>query len=505
MLSTESKNVSATVPRALGHIISSLNIDWIKHWLFLAPALLIVLIMITGTWGQDAQSTDEYDQLNPEGLQQIHRIGEAMHKVVKISIIVGLVLLAIMLLRMIAPMTIIDNIEKKRLANAVKEVETLLERIHAEVERTASDDQAGDQGVLAGMMGVTESGGAEDVPSYVLTVNDIMLDNIMSALTRLRRMRMAKAAQYRDYMFTVLNGIKIITEQCEATRAASSLAVNCREYFAEDWRYNKWKNLLGAYAKRGNHREAAQIFLLFMKNLKGSQPLTITPRASAKTKEVEEAPTEKMPEIPDILLEENLPRLQQAAQEEAGHLVDLIQADRPGPRAHAWQFELVRRQQQPHLRDEAKKMLRIFLRDEKKALQKITKTKMLPCKTWDHILYMLGVENTDQLHKRVEQKLFTGQEIIILEKAFLQTFAKRGALQRIYGQDKNAGIMMDLHIPLIRSETLVLLHQIHQSERQDLDHATELLDEDETPQRHEVARLIKHFIHHGHLPPGLES
>ena len=41
------------------------------------------------------------------------------------------------------------------------------------------------------------------------------------------------------------------------------------------------------------------------------------------------------------------------------------------------------------------------IRDEIKALQGIAKTRMLPCKTWDHILYMLGVKNTDQLHQRV--------------------------------------------------------------------------------------------------------
>ena len=130
---------------------------------------------------------------------------------------------------------------------------------------------------------------------------------------------------------------------------------------------------------------------------------------------------------------------------------------------------------------------------------------MLPCRTWDQILYMLGVENTEALHKRVEKKLLAGQEIIILEKAFLQTFAKREALQQIYGHNTNASVIMDLYVPEVQKETLALLRQTHEAESQNLDQATNLLDEKETPQRHEAARLIKHFVHHGHLPHNLES
>ncbi|MCP4449822.1 MAG: hypothetical protein GY809_00050, partial [Planctomycetes bacterium] len=209
--------------------------------------------------------------------------------------------------------------------------------------------------------------------------------------------------------------------------------------------------------------------------------------------------------IPDILLEDSLPQIHRAAVAEAEDLMDLIQTYRTKATPHAWQFELVRRQQQLRLREEAKKILRIFLRDEIKALQSIAKTKMLPCKTWNHILYMLGVKNADQLHERIERKLLTGQEIIILEKAFLQTFAKREVLQQLYGHDANARVMMDLNVPEIQTETLSLLRQTHQTEAQDLDQATERLDEKETPQRHEAARLIRHFVHHGHLPHNLEA
>jgi len=499
MVSIESKSLSEIELGSIRRMTSLANTDWTRGR-FLATALMILLMLVTGAWSQNFQSEDGYNRLNPEGLKQIDQINEALHQAGKISMIVGLILLAIVGLKMIAPMSFLDNIKEKRLANAVRDVDGLLKHIRTDTEiaSTESDDQTGDKGILAGMAELAGLAEGKDVPSYVLTVNNIMLDNIMSALKRLRHMRMAKAARYRNYMFTVLSGIKIITEQCEATGAASSLAVNSRDYFADNRRYHHWKNLLGVYAKRGDHREVAQTFLLFMKNLK-CKSVAVAPNAPANTKEVE-SPTEKMPEIPEILLEETVPFIQQAAVKEAVHLVDLIQTDLPVAKPHAWQFELVRRQEHFHLRDEAIKILRIFLREEIKALQRITKTKMLPCETWDQILYMLGVENTDQLHKRVDKKLLCGQEIIILEKSFLQTFAKREALQHLYGHDTNAGVMMDLHVPQIQSETLALLRQTHQTEGQDLDQATEFLDEEETPQRHEVVRLIKHFVHHGHLP-----
>jgi hypothetical protein len=262
---------------------------------------------------------------------------------------------------------------------------------------------------------------------------------------------------------------------------------------------------LGAYAKRGDHRDAAQIFLRFMKTLRENKPLAVTPCAPENAEVAVETLDEPPPKIPDILLEETLPCIQQAAVDEAGNLIDLIQGFRSAASPTAWQFELVRRQEKLRLRDEAMKILRIFLRDEIKALHKIVKHQMLPCMTWDQILYMLGVQSTDQLHERVNKKLLRGQEIIILEKAFLQTFAKREALQQLYEHDPSAGVMMDLHVPEIQRETLALLRQTHQTEGQNLDQATECLDETETPQRHEVARLIKHFVHHGHLPHNLDA
>lgn len=485
---------------------SSANINRLRFWLQTAT-LLVVFMLTMNAGGQDSQSIDGYEPINPEGLKQIDHIHQALRQAGKISMIVGLALMVIIALKMIAPMSILDAIEKKQLAKATRDVDGLLERIRTDAETASaeSEDRSGDEGVLAAMLEATGFETDTEVPAYVLTVNDIMLDGIMSSLTRLRRMRMAQAARYRDTLFTVLCGIKIITEECETTGAASSLAVNSREYYADDARYRQWKYLLSAYAKRGDHQEDAHTFLLFMKNINESKPLTITHPKPATTDVVKALQAETQSDIPEFLREETLPHIQQAAQEEASRLIDLIQKSQPAAGTLSWQFELVRRQKLLQLRDEAKKMLRVYLHNERKALQRITKTKMLPCRTWDHVLYMLGVENTDQLHKRVEMKLLTGQEIIILEKAFLQTFAKRESLQRLYGPDRNAGVMMDLHVPQIRSEALALLRQTHQTEGEDFDDATEFLDEEETPQRHEVAHLIKHFIHHGHLPPGTSS
>lgn len=505
MVSPENKGLSDTVPRSLGHIIPSVNIDWIRGR-FRISALLIILILGGAAWSQNAQQVDGYDRLNPEGLKQIDRISEALHQAGRISMIVGLALLAIVVLKKMAPTRVLDNIREKRLMDAIEDIDGLLEhiRVYAETTNDESNGQSADEGILAGMVEVNGLAQGEDVPSYVLTVNDIMLDRIMRTLTRLRRMRLPKAARYRNYMFTVLNGIKMITEQCETTGAASSLAVNSRAYFSNDRRYHLWRTLLGAYAKRGDYREDAKLFLIFMKDLRGGNPLTVTPSSPEHTETVAETLVERTPEIPEILLEETLPDIQRAAVEEAQHLVDQIRSYTTA-RPNAWQFELVRRQEQLHLRDEAIKILRIFLRHELEALQRIDKHRMLPCKTWDQILYMLGVESTEQLHTRVEKQLLTGHEIIILEKAFLQTFAKREALEQLYGHDAKAGVLIDLHVPEIQKETLSVLRQTHQTEAQDLDQATEFLDENETPQRHEVARLIKHFVHHSHLPHNLES
>ena len=118
---------------------------------------------------------------------------------------------------------------------------------------------------------------------------------------------------------------------------------------------------------------------------------------------------------------------------------------------------------------------------------------------------MLGTKTGDQLRERIDNKLLTVQEIAILEKAFLQTFAKQESLQRIYGSGQSARVMIDLHIPQIRQEALLCLRSLYQTETAQLDKATEGLNQEETPQQNEVKRLIQHYVHKGRTPPGLSK
>ena len=129
-----------------------------------------------------------------------------------------------------------------------------------------------EEGLLAGLAEVAEFTNAEQVPAYVLTVNDLMLDNIRLTLKRLRRFTEASADRYRDYMFSVLKGIKTLTEHSAEGGVSSGLAVDVREYFADDKRYQAWTKLLGHAAKRGRHQDIAQGFLLFMRDIKQGRP-----------------------------------------------------------------------------------------------------------------------------------------------------------------------------------------------------------------------------------------
>jgi len=336
-----------------------------------------------------------------------------------------------------------------------------------------------------------------------------MLDNIRATLKRLRKREESDAERYQDYMFSVLKGMKTITEQSVEAGVDSGLAVDIHEYFKDETRYRDWQKLLGRFARRGKHQEPAHTFLLFMKALKEGKPIAVSKPAPAAAQSVAAAPPEPKSEIPYILNEETLQAVQQAAAEEARNLVAFIRAGKPLDKGanhespqHGWQFEFVRRQQQMHSRDEAQRMLSVFLSSERKSLLEITKVRMLPCRAWEHVLRMLGVESGPQLHKRIEDRLLTIQEIIILAKAFLQTLAKRESLTRIYGQGEKAALMMDMHIPEIRREALALLCECHQTQAKQLDRATETLNEEETPQSGQVRKLIEHYVHRGHNPPG---
>ncbi len=381
----------------------------------------------------------------------------------------------------------------------------MLKRIQEEAETTTSETEEPqtDAGALAGMAEIAEFDEAEQVPSYVLTVNDLMLDNIRTTLKRLQRFKEGHAERYRSYMFSVLKGIKTITEQCAQADAPSSLAVDVKEYFQDEQRYRAWVKLLRRVGRKGDHREFVDSFLLFTRNVREDRPLADGKQVARSVQEATVAAEPQAPEIPDALNEETLPMLQQAAAREAADFVSFVRTGRASAPEHAWQFELVRRQQHLHLRDESKRMLIVFLSCERKMLPRVTKTRMLPCRTWPHVLYMLGVKSGKTLQRRVEDRMLTVQEIIIVQKAFLQTLAKKDSLRHVYGQGEGAELMMNLHVPQIRREALALLRRCHETEPNLLDRATQALNEEETPQHSEVAKLIQHYIHQRHDPRGM--
>jgi hypothetical protein len=467
-----------------------------------------VLLLAAAALGQSASEDEGYDPISRRGMEQIDRLNGALHQAGRIFVWVAVALLLLVAWKIISPFRTYDTLRDRFLKRAVRDVDELIKRIEAEAEAASGEaqEEPATEGLLAGLTEVAEFSNAEQVPSYVLTVNDLMLDNIRTTLRKLRRFTEGNAPRYRDYLFSVIKGIKTITEQSAEGGVASGLAVDVGEYFAEEKRYKAWRKLLGRCAKRGQYSETAQAFLLFMRNVREGKPI-VAPRAAiiSGPEAAVLAVGEQAPSIPGVLNEETLPALQQAAAREAECLCTLVRTGQPPGDTDAWQFEFVRRQQQIRSRDEAQRMLAVFLSCERKALQDITKIRMLPCRTWEHVLHLLGVDSGAQLLQRAEDRLLTVQEIIVLEKAFLQTFAKSQSLGRVYGQGQSAGFMMDLHLPQIRRETLALLRAQHQTEPARLDEATEALNDEETPQHGEVKKLIQHYVHHRHEPPSMEE
>ena len=469
---------------------------------------LLAFTMTAVTRGQDIYEQEDMDQINRPGLEQLDRINHALELAGKIFLGIGVALLAIVALKILSPVRIYDNTKDRHLRKAVRGVDDLLQRVQKEAEATSEDakEEAPEEGVLAGMTEVAEFSEAEQVPSYVLTVNDLMLDNIRTTLKKLRRFTAGDAQRYREYLFSVIKGVKTLTEQSSEAGIASGLAVDLKDYFRDDKRCKAWRRLLRRFARKGKYQETAQSFLLFIRDIREGRPLATTPGPKTVTADtVTISPVTAAPVIPDSLSEQTLPAVQQAALAEAKSLCSLIRTGQAVDPVHAWQFELVQRQQQIHLRDGAQQIFRVFLNCERKALHRMTKIKMLPCRTWKHVLRMLGVDTAAQVHGRIENRLLTIQEIIVLEKAFLQTFAKRESLQRVYGHDADAGLMMDVHLPEIRREALALLRRLHEMEPKRFARATEELNEEETPQHNEVSRLIEHYVDRRHNPPGIDK
>jgi hypothetical protein len=475
-----------------------------KRMLLLAS--VTILGLAAAAWGQGSDD-DGFERVDRRGQEQFDRLNEGLKQAGWVFVGIGVLLAVIVSVKIISPGRIADSVRERSLKKAVRDVDELLKRIEKEAEAASEEPkkkESIDEGLLAGMVEVAEFEEAEHVPSYVLTVNDLMLDNIRVTLKRLRRRAENDAGRYRDYMFSVVKGIKIITEQSEEAGVHSGLAVDVRQYFQDERRYRDWRKVLARFARKGKYQEVADTFLLFMKAAKEGKPLGA--QIGNSESEIGDSSlagsASQAPPIPLVLNEETLPAIQQMAMEEARNLVSFIQMGESLDEACAWQFEFVRRQQQMHLREEAQRMLSVFLSSERKSLREITKVRMLPCRAWEHVLHVLGVEGGTQLHRRVEDKLLTIQEIIVLGKAFLQTFAKRESLARVYGHGQGAELMMDMHVPELRRETLASLRRVHQTQPRQLDQATETLNEEETPQNGQVKKLIEHYIYHGYNPPG---
>ncbi len=473
----------------------------------LAMVCLLVLSVTAVAWGQEPYDEDGFQRFGDRGPDPIDQINEALHRWGRVFLGVGVALSVIIFLKIVGPVQLYDNLNERRLRRATRGVDELLKRIQREAETSTEDakQETAEEGILAGMTEIAEFSSAEQVPAYVLTVNDVMLDNIRATLRRLRRFQDGSAERYRGYLFSVLKGIKTLTEQSAEAGVSSGLAVDVRDYFGDEKRYQTWRKMLRYWSRKGEYQELAGAFLVFMKDLRAGKALATRRPAAVALDDTAVSPAQDAPAIPTAVNEETLAAIQEAGVEEARDFHSLIQTDKPFDRSHAWQFELVRRQEQVHMREEAQRMLSVFLSSERKALQGITRIRMLPCRTWGHVLHMLGVENTDQLDRRIAARLLTIQELLILEKAFLQTFARRRSLERVYGSDPEAGLMIEVHVPEIRRETLSLLRKAHQTGPERLNDATEALNEEETPQNNQVKKLIEHYIHRQHDPARTEN
>ena len=311
---------------------------------------LLVLALAAVAFGQSGYEDEGYDDISRRGLEQIDRLNKFLHQVGRVFLWVGIALIAIILLKIVSPFQLYDSIRERLLKRAVRDVEDLLKRIQEEVAAANAepDEEPTGEGILAGMTEIAEFSKAEQVPSYVLTVNDLMLDNIARTLKRLRRFHEGSAERYRDYMFEVIKGIKTLSEESAEAGAPSGLAVDVQEYFEDDKRYKIWRKVLNRAARKGNYRELAGAFLLFMRHLHEGKPLTAGQETASSMEDTAVSVVHQTPEIPDVLSEETLPAIQEAAAREAGNMVHLIQGGKQLDETSAWQFELVRRQQQIH-------------------------------------------------------------------------------------------------------------------------------------------------------------
>jgi len=99
---------------------------------------LVVLAFTAAASGPVAYEGEEFEQINRQGLGQIDRINEALQRTGRIFFRLGVVLLAIVALKIIGPLQICHSIKDRLLEKAVRDVDVLLRKIQEEAEATSA-------------------------------------------------------------------------------------------------------------------------------------------------------------------------------------------------------------------------------------------------------------------------------------------------------------------------------------------------------------------------------
>ena len=153
-----------------------------KRCIWMAVLACCVLPALAApAWGRAISEEDGFAELTKPRSDPIDQINEALRRYGRVFLWVGVGLSAVAMLKIVGPVQIYYGVQDRRLKRAVRAVDELLKRIQKEAEVTSEapkEETAVENGLLAGMIEIAEFEQAEQMPSYVLTVNDLMLDNI---------------------------------------------------------------------------------------------------------------------------------------------------------------------------------------------------------------------------------------------------------------------------------------------------------------------------------------
>ena len=180
--------------------------------------LIALILTVSGIGAQSPYGDGEEDILKrPNQSNPIDQMIAFFNRYSKPALYVGLGAIGILILRWLNPLNIVDSINERSLKKAIRGIDPLLKHIaeYAEAENADNEDNEEteflDGGILAGMTEIADLIDSEDVPPYVLTVNNLMLDNIQVALKHLKHFKSYSADKPINAMFIVLDGIKTIT------------------------------------------------------------------------------------------------------------------------------------------------------------------------------------------------------------------------------------------------------------------------------------------------------